>query len=114
MFINTIEFPPIKAGKESEFLEWFKWSNSVYKKFTGFISRRLLQHTKGTGSYVILMEHENDKTFMNMHTSKEQKESFAKLKPLLEGSPSAKFYNVIIDNEQKKYYFNSRDFNKDI
>lgn len=97
MFINTIEMPPIKAGKESEFLEWFKWSSSVYKKFDGFISRRLLKHTKGSGSYVVLMEHENEKTFMNMHSSNEQKESMAKLKSLLEGSPAANFYEVIID-----------------
>ena len=58
-----------------------------------------MQRTKGTGSYLILMEHENEKTFMNMHTTKEQKESFAKLKPLLEGLPATKFYEVIIDNE---------------
>ncbi len=97
MFINTIEMPLIKSGKESEFLEWFKWSSGVYKKFDGFISRRLLKHTKGSGSYVILMEHENEKTFMNMHSSLEQKESMAKLKSLLEGSPAAKFYEVVID-----------------
>lgn len=96
MFINTVEMPPIKSGKESEFLEWFKWSSSVYKKFDGFISRRLLKHTKGSGSYVVLMEHENEKTFMNMHSSMEQKESMAKLKSLVEGSPAARFYEVVI------------------
>jgi len=36
---------------------------------------------------------------MAMHTSKERAEAFAKLKPLLEGSVSAKFYEVIIDKE---------------
>ncbi len=97
MFMNTIEMPPIKAGKESEFLEWFKWSNNVYKNFDGFISRRLLKQTKGIENYVILMEHKNEKTFMNMHSSKEQKEAFAKLSPLLEGSRIAKFYEVVID-----------------
>lgn len=99
MFINTIEMPQIKAGKESEFLEWFKWSTSVYKNFDGFISRRLLKHTKGREGYVILMEHKNEKTFMNMHSSKEQKEAFAKLNPLLEGSRTAKFYEVVVDTE---------------
>jgi len=38
-----IKFPRIKAGKEDEFLEWFKWSNMVYEPFDGFISRRLLK-----------------------------------------------------------------------
>ncbi|MEW5843778.1 MAG: antibiotic biosynthesis monooxygenase [Bacteroidota bacterium] len=97
MFINTIEMPPFKPGKESEFLEWFKWSNNVYKNFDGFISRRLLKQTKGTESYVILMKHKSEKTFMDMHSSKEQKEAFAKLNPLLEGTRTAKFYEVVID-----------------
>ncbi|NJD22637.1 MAG: antibiotic biosynthesis monooxygenase [Melioribacter sp.] len=99
MFVNTIEFPPIKNGKESEFLEWFKLSSSIYKNFDGFISRRLLKLTKGSSNYVSLVEHESEKTFMDMHTSKERQEAFAKLKPLLEGSLSAKFYNVIVESE---------------
>ncbi len=99
MFINIIEFPPIKAGKEPEFLEWFKWSNSVYKNFDGFISRQLLKVTKGGQNYVSLVEHESEKTFMAMHTSKERQEAFNKLKPLLEGKLSPKFYEVIIDTE---------------
>lgn len=99
MFINTIEMPPIQPSKEPEFLEWFIWSSSVYKKFDGFISRRLLKQTKGTENYVILMEHKSEKTFMNMHSSKEQKEAFSKLSPLLEGSRTAKFYEVVIDTE---------------
>ncbi|OGU74902.1 MAG: hypothetical protein A2V93_04445 [Ignavibacteria bacterium RBG_16_34_14] len=97
MFINTIEFPSIKVGKESDFLEWFNWSNSVYKNFDGFISRRLLKLTKGSKNYVTLVEHESEKTFMAMHTSKERQDAFNKLKPLLDGSLNAKFYEVIID-----------------
>jgi hypothetical protein len=27
MFIAIISFPPIKAGKDAEFLEWFAWTN---------------------------------------------------------------------------------------
>lgn len=99
MFINTIEFPPIKTGKEAEFLEWFKWSNSIYKNFNGFISRRLLKVTKGKGGFVTLVEHESEKTFMTMHTSKERQEAFNRLKTLLEGPLSAKFYEVVIDTE---------------
>jgi antibiotic biosynthesis monooxygenase (ABM) superfamily enzyme len=99
MFINTIEFPPIKPGKEAEFLSWFKWSNSIYKDFEGFISRQLLMMTRGKEGFVILVKHHSENTFMAMHTSKERAEVFAKLKPLLEGSISAKFYEVIIDQE---------------
>jgi hypothetical protein len=43
MFINIIQFPPIKPGKEAEFREWFAWSNAQYAKHTGFISRRLFE-----------------------------------------------------------------------
>lgn len=131
MFTNTIEFPPIKAGKESEFLEWFKWSNSIYKNFDGYISRRLLKLkgtsknynppwrslrflsvlcvkffkttvfrsalNKGSQNYVSLFEHESEKTFMAMHTSKVRQEAFNKLKPLLDSSLNAKFYQVVFD-----------------
>ena len=47
MFVNVVEFPPIKKGKDEEFRKWFVWSNTVYEKFDGFISRRLLKPTKG-------------------------------------------------------------------
>ena len=97
MFINTIEFPTIRTDKETEFLEWFKWSNSIYQKFEGFISRRLLKVTKGKGGFVALVEHESEKTFMAMHTSNERAEAFAKLKPLLDGSLNARFFEVVID-----------------
>lgn len=46
MFVNIAEFSAIKKGKEEEF-KWFEWSNTVYEKFDGFISRRLLKPTKG-------------------------------------------------------------------
>lgn len=30
MFIVIISFPPIKAGKDEEFREWFAWSNKEF------------------------------------------------------------------------------------
>ncbi|MEW6508857.1 MAG: antibiotic biosynthesis monooxygenase [Bacteroidota bacterium] len=98
MFINTIEMPPIKPEKGKEFLEWFRWSNSIYKNFEGFISRRLLKQITGNRNYVILMEHESEETFMKMHSSKEQIEAFAKLNPLLDGKRIVNFYEVVVDN----------------
>lgn len=97
MFINTIEFPLILDSNEQVFLEWFKWTNSIYKNFDGFISRRLLKNTKGGQNYISLVEHESEKTFMAMHTSKERKEAYNKLQPLLEGKLFPQFYEVIID-----------------
>jgi len=46
MFANIIHFPPIKAGKDAEFHEWFAWSNQEYAKHKGFISRKLLKRAK--------------------------------------------------------------------
>ena len=53
MFIVIINFPPIKAGKDEEFREWFAWSNKEFAKSAGFISRRLLKPVKG-GNYAAL------------------------------------------------------------
>ncbi len=102
MFVNLVEFPSIKKGKDQEFQEWFKWSNTVYEKFDGFISRSLLKSTKGKGNYVAIVEHETEKTFMTMHTSDERQKAWAKVEPLLEGKPKPNFYEVIIISEKKR------------
>ena len=47
MFVNLVEFPPIKKGKDQDFKVWFKESTQGYKKFDGFISRRLLVSEEG-------------------------------------------------------------------
>lgn len=46
-FVNLVDFPPIRPGKEAEFLEWFRWTNELYAKHKGFISRTLLKPTEG-------------------------------------------------------------------
>jgi heme-degrading monooxygenase HmoA len=101
MFVNIIEFPIIKNGKEEEFLKWFKWSNAVYEKFDGFISRRLLKSTK-ENKYAAIVEHESEETFMTMHLSDERKQAWGKAEPLLEGKPTPHFYEVVINSEIKK------------
>lgn len=94
MLINIIRFPPVKAGKEAEFLEWFRWSNAEYARHTGFISRRLAKPREG-GNYVGVVEHESYETFMAMHTSPTQAEANQRVRPLLDGSPAPEFYDVI-------------------
>ena len=84
MFVNLIRFPRIKKGKEEEFLKWFEWSNTVYEKFDGFISRRLLKPTKGRRNYTAIVEHESEETFMAMHLSDERQKAWAKVEPFLE------------------------------
>lgn len=93
------EFPIIK-GKDEGFRKWFKWSNTVYEKFDGFISRRLLQPTKGKKNYVGIVEHRSEKTFMAMHLSDERQKAWAKVETLLTGSPRPHFYKVIITSKK--------------
>lgn len=95
MFVNIIQFPPIKAGKDDEFREWFAWSNQEYAKHNGFISRRLLKPRDG-GLYTAIVEHESYETFMAMHTSPTQAEAARRVKPLLDGEPTPEFYESVI------------------
>lgn len=95
MFVNIIHFPPIKAGKDTEFREWFAWSNQEYAKHQGFISRRLLRPRQG-GNYAAIVEHESYETFMAMHTNPTQAEAGQRVKPLFEGNPTPEFYEVVI------------------
>lgn len=95
MFINIINFPPIKEGRDAEFLEWFSWSNVEYARHKGYISRKLLKPREG-GNYIGIVEHESYETFMAMHTSPTQAEANQRVKPLLDGSPTPGFYEVVM------------------
>jgi len=99
MFVNLIQFPPVKEGKDEEFRAWFEWSNEVYASFDGFVSRRLLK-SKDEGTYVGLVEHEREETFMAMHLSPERQKAWEKVEPLLQGSPIPTFYNVILASKK--------------
>jgi heme-degrading monooxygenase HmoA len=96
MFINIIQFPTIKPGKDAEFREWFAWSNDEYAKHKGFLSRRLSKPREG-GNYVGLVEHESYETFMVMHTSSTQAEANQRVKPLFDGSPTPDFLEVVME-----------------
>ena len=100
MFVNIIQFPKVKDGKDAEFKKWFEWSNSVYASFKGFISRRLLEPTE-EGNYIGLVEHESEETFMAMHLSDERQKAWAKVEQLLEGTPKPSFYTVILSSKAK-------------
>lgn len=95
MFINIINFPPVKAGKDEEFHDWFTWSNEQYATHKGYISRKLLKPREG-GNYVGVVEHESYDTFMAMHTSSTQAEARKLVRPLLEGDPVPHFYELVV------------------
>lgn len=96
MLVNIVQFPPIKAGKDAEFREWFAWSNRQYAKHEGFRRRRLLRPREG-GAYAALVEHESYETFMAMHTSPTQAEAHRRVEGLLDGTPTPRFYEVVPD-----------------
>jgi len=95
MFINIIQFPPIKKGKDDEFQKWFVSSNEQYAKHQGFISRKLLKPRDG-GNYIGVVEHESYETFMAMHTSPTQAAAHKIVEPLFDGSPKPLFYDVVL------------------
>ncbi len=96
MFINIINFPPVAAGKETEFGVWFAWSNGEYAKHKVFISRKLLK-PRGCGDYIGIVEPEGYETFMAMHTSPTQAEAGKRIRLLLDGSPSPAFLEIVVE-----------------
>lgn len=95
MFVVIIGFPPVKEGRDAEFTEWFVWSNKELAKQKGFIGRRLLKPVKG-GNYVVVIEHESEKTFMAIQKTLFHDEAAKRVGGLLEGHPMPQFYEVII------------------
>jgi len=94
MFIVVISFPPIKEGKDAEFQRWFASSNQAFSGSEGFISRRLLKPLEG-GNYAAIVEFKNQAAFHAMHGSSIHDEAGDQVRPLLEGKPTPKFYEVV-------------------
>ena len=95
MFVALISFPPIKAGKDAEFREWFASSNRAFSTFSGFRARRLLKPLEG-GNYAAIVEFEDQATFQSMHSSAVHEKAGEQVKPLFDGKPTPKFYEVIL------------------
>ena len=94
MFVVIISFPPIKAGKEAEFLHWFDSSNQTFSKFDGFLSRRLLKPLE-EGTYAAVVEFKTRAAFQDMHSSPVHDLAGAEVMPLFDGKPTPTFYEVI-------------------
>jgi len=95
MFVNIAFFPPIMAGKDEEFRDWFSWSSQEFSKHKGFISRRLLKSVKD-GSYAAIVKHESSETFKAMHHSPSHDSAHERVVPFLNGQPTPHFYEVVI------------------
>jgi heme-degrading monooxygenase HmoA len=95
MFVALISFPPIKAGKDAEFREWFASSNEEFSKFKGFIGRRLLKPI-GEGNYAAIVEFENQDTFKAVQSSPAHEKAGEHITTLFDGNPTPRFYQVVI------------------
>ena len=95
MFVVVISFPPIKAGKDAEFKEWFALTNKEFANFKGFIRRRLLKPL-GEGHYAAIVEFDNQDAFKAMHSSPAHDKAGERVKPLFDGNPTPHFYEVLI------------------
>jgi len=94
MFVVIISFPPIKAGKEAEFLQWFASTNQTFSKYKGFVSRRLLKPLEG-GNFTAVVEFENQASFQAMHSSPAHDKAGEQVIPFFNGTPTPIFYDVI-------------------
>jgi heme-degrading monooxygenase HmoA len=95
MFVVIAYFPPVKAGKDAEFKEWFAWSEEMFAGHKGFVARRLLQSHED-GNYVALIEFESHEDFTAMAKSPAHAASAERVLPLLEGTPTPAVYEVVM------------------
>lgn len=95
MFVVLISFPPIKIGKDQEFRDWFTKSNEAFSRHKGFIRRRLLKPV-GEGNYAAIVEFENKDAFDAMHSSPDHDVAGERVRPLFDGNPTPRFYEVLV------------------
>lgn len=72
------------------------WSNRIYARFPGFISRSLLKAREETGGYWAIVEHQSEASFMAKHTSPERAEAWNDVESLLVGRPIPRFLDVVV------------------
>jgi quercetin dioxygenase-like cupin family protein/heme-degrading monooxygenase HmoA len=96
VFVNLVDFAPLKPGKEGAFLEWFRHSSEVFAGHPGFISRTLLGPIEGASRYAAVVEHESKDTFMDMHLSDDREQLFQRVEPLVLGTSKPHFYELLI------------------
>jgi quercetin dioxygenase-like cupin family protein/heme-degrading monooxygenase HmoA len=96
IFVNLVDFAPLKPGKEETFMEWFHHSSEVFARHPGFISRTLLRPIEQGGRFAAVVEHESKDTFMDMHLSDDREELFHQVEPLVLGASKPHFYELLI------------------
>lgn len=98
MFVGIIGFPKMKPDREGDFLRWFDWSNSEFMKFDGLVSRRLLK-SKTDGTYLAIMELQNEQVFASIHKSEVHKLVHEQLIEMLDSVPKKNFYTLCVSQQ---------------
>ncbi len=93
-FVTIMEFPPLKAGAEPAFVEWFQKTSLVYTRHPGFLGRYLMKPEREGETYRMLVFHQSKATFMAMHTSPDRAEAWRAVEPLLDGKLRPRFFTI--------------------
>jgi quercetin dioxygenase-like cupin family protein/heme-degrading monooxygenase HmoA len=102
VFVNFVDFAPLKPGKEEAFQEWFCRSSKVFARHPGFISRTLLGPIEGSSRYAAVVEHESKETFMDMHLSDDREQLFQEMEPLILGESKPHFYQLLTSHRSNQ------------
>ncbi|MGB0724308.1 MAG: antibiotic biosynthesis monooxygenase family protein [Nitrosopumilus sp.] len=94
MFVMMADIQ-LKEGAENDFKTLFSESNKVLSPFPGFVSRRFLKSPDG--SCRIIVEHENQETFMKMIQSPEHQEFHPKLHSFMSAEPVKKMFTTSVE-----------------
>ena len=96
IFVNMIDFAPLKPGKDETFREWFRHSSEILARHPGFISRTLLGPMEGGSRYAAVVEHESKETFMDMQLSDDRQDLLREAESLVLGPSTPHFYETIL------------------
>ncbi|MEW6333231.1 MAG: hypothetical protein AB1558_03100 [Thermodesulfobacteriota bacterium] len=102
VFVNFVEFAPLKPETDAAFQEWFRHSSEVFSGHPGFISRTLLGPIEGGSRYAALVEHESKETFMDMHLSDDRERLFQEVEPFIAGESRPHFYRLLTTRRRGK------------
>jgi len=94
-FVSVVIFPSVLPGQEAAFLDWFEWSNGLYRSQPGFRDRLLLRAIYREGTYAAVVEHDSMDSMQALQSSPAQEEAMRRVEPLLEGRPTARLYEVV-------------------
>lgn len=94
MFVAIIRFPEISPEKEKDLLEWFEWTNNEFKKFDGFISRKLVK-SKTDKSYAAVVELESEKVHSEIHQTKFHNTAIERLNQILDSQPKREIFELV-------------------